>query len=206
MSKLKCCGCKDRFPEESMIDTPVGKFHSRDCQVDYAVRKGREATKRRLAKVKVDTKKKEKIARKQHREDKERIRTRAEWYDTLQTLVNQYVMHVRDVGEPCCTCGTTNPAIKYDAGHHLSRGARKELRFELTNIHKQCSVNCNQWGSSMRPEYKEFIIQKYGQEHYAWLIGPHPMLKEQFPHYLDIKAEILRYRKLLRDNRIKPYA
>jgi len=143
--------------------------------------------------------------RAQHRKDKDRVKTNTEWFNDLQAVVNQWVLHVRDKGEPCFTCGKTNHNVKYDAGHYRSRGACKELRFELTNIHRQCSVNCNQHGSGMRAEYREAIIKKYGQDHLEWLDGPHKPLKEQFPHWEDIKAEIIRYRKLLRDVGLKPY-
>lgn len=54
-------------------------------------------------------------------------------------------------------------------------------------------------------EYNEFIKETYGDEHYAWLNGPHKLLKDQFPHYLDIKEEIVKYRMMLRDNDVKPY-
>ena len=147
---------------------------------------------------------KEKAQRAQTRADKERLRKRADWYKILGPLVNQYVLHIRDKDEPCCTCGKANQAVKYDAGHYLSVGAHGSLRFELTNIHKQCSVNCNQHGSGMRAEYNEFIKAKYGQEHYEWLNGKHPTLKNTFPHYEDIKAEIERYRKLIRSHNLKP--
>jgi hypothetical protein len=57
----------------------------------------------------------------------------------------------------------------------------------------------------MRAEYRDFIVEQYGQDHLEWLDGAHPKLKEQFPHYTDIKVEIARYRKILRDNNLKPY-
>jgi hypothetical protein len=141
--------------------------------------------------------------RAENKEAKEKIRTRTEWYDILQALVNQYVNHVRDDGKPCCTCGKTSN-VKYDAGHFRTRGSCPELRFELKNIHRQCSVNCNQHGAGMRAEYRVFIVKEYGQETLEWLEGPHKSLKEQFPHYNDIKAEIIRYRKLIREHGLKP--
>ncbi len=127
--------------------------------------------------------------------EKKAIRKRSDWYAILQAEVNKNV-RLRDAGLPCCTCGTTNPAIKYDAGHFLSRGARPELSFEPTNIHLQCSVQCNVHGSGKRHEYDRFIIDKYGKGHFNWLVGPHKSLKEQFPTHADIEAEIKRYRKL----------
>lgn len=131
------------------------------------------------------------------------LMTRTEWYSRLQTLVNQYVIHVRDVGKPCCTCGTENN-IKYDAGHLFTRKARPDIRFDLFNIHKQCSIQCNQHGSGMRHEYKLFIVDTYGPLELIRLERVGRPLKEQFPNWQDIEAEIIRYRALLRDNGIKP--
>lgn len=198
---LKCVSCKDRFPRETMIKLPIGNVHSIECAQDYAV-KALEKLKRK----KVALHRKEvKAVKKSHREDKERVKKRSEWLDNLQTLVNQWVVHVRDKNKPCCTCGKTTQGIKYDAGHMISRGNNPALRFELTNIHKQCSINCNKHGSGMRKEYELFIIEEYGQNHLDWLCGPHKLLKEQLPHYTDIKAEIKRYRVLLRESGLRPY-
>ena len=56
----------------------------------------------------------------------------------------------------------------------------------------------------MRNEHEKFIIEKYGQERLDWLTLKKPLLKEQFPNWQDIEAEIIRYRKLLRENGITP--
>ena len=196
-AKRKCCGCKKRFPADQMIKLPVGYFHSFSCSIEYAGRKT-------VAKASASIKKEQKAARAKHRQDKDRVKPRSEWLNNLQTVVNQWVVHVRDKLEGCCTCGKTTQGIKYDAGHMISRGSSSELRFELTNIHKQCSVECNQYGAGKRKEYETFIIRKYGQDHLDWLIGPHELLKDQLPHYTDIKKEIQRFRVLLREAGLKP--
>jgi hypothetical protein len=113
-------------------------------------------------------------------------------------------MHVKEKGKPCSTCGAIN--VKMDTGHFISKGAKPELRFELTNLHNQCAIQCNVFGSGKRAEYNEYIINRYGVDHYNWLIGPHPSLKEQFPTWNDIENEIIRYRKLLRENGLTPNA
>lgn len=153
-----------------------------------------------------EAKKREKANREQKKRDKQRLKEldRFGHLDKLQDLVNQYVVHVRDAGKPCFTCGNDNPNIKYDAGHYRSRGACQPLRFELTNIHKQCSMVCNQHGSGARAEYQAAIVAKYGQEHLDWLDGPHPLLKDQYPDANSIDDEIDRYRKLLREAGLKP--
>lgn len=126
------------------------------------------------------------------------------WYDKLQDLVNQWVVHVRDKNKPCCTCGNANPNILYAAGHYRSRGACPELRFELTNLHKQCHQYCNQNKSGARSEYRAFIAYNYGPGHLNWLDGPHPSLKETFETWEDVEKEIKRYRKILKDVGLKP--
>jgi len=153
------------------------------------------ATAKREQRERIVREKMAKLDRAAQRARKRAIKTRTQWYDELQMWVNRYVLRVRDKGKPCCTCNTTND-IKYDAGHYRSRGSCPELRFELTNIHAQCSMKCNQHGSGMRAEYRDFITAKYGADHLVWLDGPHPTLKEQFPHVDDIEAEIKRYKLL----------
>ena len=129
--------------------------------------------------------------------------TRSQWYNRLQTLVNQYVLHVRDVGKPCCTCGTTNN-IKYDCGHCFTKKARPDIRFDLSNLAKQCSIQCNVHGSGMRHEYKLFIVDTYGPLELMRLERVGRPLKEQFPNWQDIEKEIIRYRAILRSNGVRP--
>lgn len=203
MAIKKCKGCGDPY-EKQPDHPPFRNWCSSDCAITIIRTAQDRARAKQKAKAKREHKSIEKSARATHRADKERVKPMSQWFDKLQALVNQYVCHVRDKNEPCCTCGKTSVSVKYDAGHYRSRGACKELRFELTNVHKQCSVNCNQHGSGMRAEYIEFLRAKYGQAHLDWLDGPHPLLKDQFPHYEDVKTEIVRYRKLLRDSGIEP--
>lgn len=188
----RCTYCKEYKLATDGVKHPAGFF----CNFDHAIKYANKKT----------TKTKQKKERAETKQRKKELMTRSQWYDRLQKLVNQYITKVRDINEPCCTCGTSNPSIKYDAGHFFTRAARSDIRFELTNIHKQCSVRCNQHGSGMRNEHEKFIIEKYGQDHLDWLILEKPPLKEQFPNWQDIESEILRYRKLLRENGITPNA
>ena len=180
----KCKICKAEYERKA----PFQQWCSSDCGYKLARKKQKN--------------KEEKKRLQRKRQDKKRLEelmTRSQWYTKLQLYVNKYIK-LRDKDEPCCTCGTMNPNIKYDAGHFIAvgRGGASPTRFELTNIHRQCSVNCNQHGSGMRLEYEKFIINKYGQEHLDWLKGKHPTLKEQFPHYEDVKAEIEKFKKMIK--------
>ena len=186
----KCKGCGKKCEPSGVVT-----LCSYECARIVAEKADKKVKQEKVRKAKAV----KKAFKARTRELKEKAKTRAEWFADLQKEVNAYVRY-RDKDEPCCTCGTRND-IKYDAGHYRSRGACKELRFELTNIHKQCAIQCNMYGSGMRAEYRDFIIRKYGADHLAWLDGPHPSLKEQFPTIDDIRAEIARYRKLNRDAR-----
>ena len=203
--KRKCKQCGEYKLTEEGIKTPLAWFCCRDHAVLFAQDKQAKQKKKQIAKAKQSQAKKEKAARADLRARKKEIMTRSQWYDKLQKLVNQWVKF-RDKDQPCCTCGTTNQKIKYDAGHFIPQKGYDPRRFELTNIHKQCSMQCNQHGSGKRAEYREFIKEKYGEDHLFWIESEveHKPLKEVFPHWSDIEKEIIRYRKLLRENGIKP--
>jgi hypothetical protein len=207
MAKSKCKFCSDRKETSKGIKTPAGFF----CNVDHAFKYGnakKEIGRKKLTSAKAKEKKlHEKKERQRIKGKLKELRPRKYWYDKLQSLINQYITKVRDVNETCCTCNTANLNSAYDAGHFFTRGARSDLRFELTNIHKQC-VNCNQYNGGKPKEYADFIVLKYGREHLEWLECEvnHKPLKEQFPHWTDIEKEIVRYRKMLRDNGINPAA
>lgn len=196
----KCkCGCAvELLPAAKCTDIVSKKgYASIKCSVDHAKAK-REAKEAKAIKQR-------NIAfKKSVSESRKQIVPRSKWLSRLQTLINQWIVHVRDKDKPCCTCGTTKPAIKYDAGHMISRGASPELRFELTNIHKQCSIKCNVYGSGKRKEYELFIIKEYGQNKLDWLNGPHKLLKEQYPDNESIEQQMIHYRKLLRDAGLRP--
>lgn len=189
---LICKHCRGYFPRKTMVKYPSGRFCTKLHAAEWAFE-----NKKKGQKVII------KAERKETKRKKKELMTRSQWYDRLQTLVNQYVTKVRDVGKPCCTCGTTNN-IKFDAGHLFTRKARPDIRFDLFNIHRQCSIQCNVYGAGMRHEYKQFIVDTYGPLELMRLERVGRPLKEQFPNWQDIETEIIRYRQILRDNGIKP--
>lgn len=199
-SKKRCKHCRKYFSAENMVKVPAGTFCTFDHAIEFANNEKAKQQKKDME-WKQDFQK-----RLRNSKPAEVVMTRSDWYDKLQALVNQYVNHVRDKGKPCCTCGTAKTTIKYDAGHCFTRGARSELRFELTNIHRQCSQDCNVMNSGRQSEHKQFIADKYGAEHLAKLEDrtKWPALKEVFPDIEDIKLEIARYRKLIRSAGLTP--
>lgn len=173
-SRLKCTGCKDRFPADGMIRLPAGHFHNMDCSVKYAIS---TQSKRRLAKVRRDQQKVEKAARATHRAEKEALKPAHKLKAEAQAAFNRYV-RLRDFHDPCISCGKSKAAIEteqgwkiggcWDAGHFKSRGAKKQLRFNLDNCHKQCK-SCNGGGgrfshkaATVDAQYETNLIEKIG--------------------------------------------
>ncbi len=195
-AKRVCRHCKERNRVEAMLIVNGAAFCNEDHAFQYASPRAKKAVSKQI-----------RIA---NRERKKALQSRGHWYGKLQTLVNQWVVQVRDKDEPCFTCGKSDPSIKYDSGHriHAGRGGADRRRFLEINLHKQCSVNCNQQGGGMPVEYDIALDKKYGAGTAQWLKEEknHKTLKEQFPTIDDIKIEMLRYRALLRENGVKPNA
>ena len=189
-SKRKCAYHGDRIRDYIVVNSMAFCSYESAAKWGYANKnKGKE-------KIRVVQKKKDTIKRKE-------LMTRPQWFNRLKIEVHKYVTHVRDKDKGCYTCGKTDPTIKYDAGHrhHAGRGGGDRRRFILENIHKQCSVNCNQHGSGMPVEYDIALDLEYGKgfAYHLSCEANYPTLKELFPTWQDIELEIKRYRKLLKD-------
>lgn len=119
------------------------------------------------------------------REQREKLKTRAEHAREAQAAVNAYVRE-RDAGLPCISCGNANP-VQWHAGHFRSRGACPELALEPRNIFKQCS-QCNDHLSGNVLEMRKGILARKGQEELEWLEGYHPPRKYSIDDLKAIKA------------------
>lgn len=197
MKKLLCCGCKDRFPADTMIKIKGSNFHSYDCATSYAREKGK--------KLRAKKDKKEHIAAKKRLKDNDRKFQ----IKKTQTLHNKYV-RIRDRSDCCISCGRGDNDIiylgvggKWDCGHYLTIGAHPELRFELLNSHKQCKKcnggagNFSKKDHTVMKEYRLRLIKKIGLDQVEWLEGPHdpkkftiPELKELQQHYKQLIKEL----------------
>jgi len=158
----KCKQCKSSVLNEDIaVRTPLFVFCSFECGKDYAL------VKSRAARLRLDNKAK-KEAKDKHTADKERVKTKAKWLQELQVLVNQYV-RIRDKNLECASCekGPTWGG-QWQAGHYYSRGHSSSLRFNLSNINKQCSV-CNNYLSGNIGQYTPKLIDKIGQDRFNYL-------------------------------------
>ena len=102
------------------------------------------------------------------REDKERIKTKAQWTREAQASVNKYI-RARDKGRPCVSCGKPdNGQHQRHASHFRSVGACSSLRFNTWNIHASC-MQCNSILSGNLIEYRIRLKDKVGAGRVDWL-------------------------------------
>lgn len=119
------------------------------------------------------------------------------WSDKAQKACNEFIKF-RDLGKPCISCGTMKSHLRYDSGHFIPVGRSAALRFEVTNIARQCANNCNVKLSGNCLEYRKALVIKYGAAHVEWLEGSHEMPRYRIEDYKRIYAEFKAKTKLLK--------
>lgn len=131
--------------------------------------------------------------RREIKERKEKLKSRADHLRDCQAAVNEFV-RLRDKDLPCISCGRHHQG-QYHAGHYRTVAGFPELRFELLNIHKQCAP-CNNHKSGDVVNYRINLVAKIGAEQVAWLEGPHEPLKLTIEQ---IKAKTAHFRAKVRE-------
>ena len=106
------------------------------------------------------------ISKKETRDAKLRLKSRADWAREAQSAFNKYIRE-RDRSEPCISCQRHHQG-QYHAGHYRSVGAISGLRFNEFNVHKQCAP-CNNHLSGNIVNYRINLIKKIGIEEVEWL-------------------------------------
>ena len=155
---------------ETFIQVPAGVFCTRDAAYLFARGKQEKEQARLIAKLKRSQISNHKAERKAHKEAKERIKPKSKWLSELQAIVNKCV-RLRDTNLGCVSCDkNTNWDGQWHAGHYYSRGHSSSLRFNLHNIHKQCSV-CNNYLSGNIGEYTSELINRIGQDKFDYLLA-----------------------------------
>lgn len=121
--------------------------------------------------------------KKEIRQKKELIKNRSAYEKELQQIINTIVRLI-DYDKHCISCihGKTEPFTRQaHASHFWSVGSNAQLRFNLHNIHKSCSI-CNSWKHGNLIQYKSGIIERY-DEAYMDLINNLPK------KYISIKLD-----------------
>ena len=137
-----------------------------------------------------------KAERESVRARKEAIKSKADWAREAQTAFNAWI-RARDEGLPCISCGRHHQG-QWHAGHYLSTGARPELRYTESNVHRQCAP-CNTHLSGNAVLYRIGLINRIGADAVEWLEGPHELPKWTADDYRAIRDT---YRQKLKE--IKP--
>ena len=134
-----------------------------------------------------------KAERESVRARKEAIKSKADWAREAQTAFNAWI-RARDEGLPCISCGRHHQG-QWHAGHYLSTGARPELRYTESNVHRQCAP-CNTHLSGNAVLYRIGLINRIGSDAVEWLEGPHELPKLTADDYRAIRDT---YRQKLKE-------
>jgi len=178
----RCAICRKPFTKRSMTHKTCGP----DCAEKY----GREIARQLAEKQK---RKEAKAERLNDKERKEALKSKNDVAKEVERIVNAYIRE-RDKDLPCVSCGTFTSA-SWEAGHYVSVGANKTIRFEPENIHKQCH-SCNHHKGGNAIPYRINLIKRIGLDRVEWLEGWH-----QPRHYTkdDLQEIKVSFREKLRE-------
>ena len=98
-----------------------------------------------------------------------KLKSRATLIREAQTAFNAWI-RARDAHESCVSCGRMHEG-QWHAGHYRSAGSRPDLRFDESNVHKQCAP-CNTHLSGNPIPYRVTLLSRIGQAEVDRLEGP----------------------------------
>jgi hypothetical protein len=170
--KLKTCkACKDKFEPSKPLQSVCGF----KCAIELSIKKRNKT----IAQTKLNESKELKTLL-------NAIKPKSEYVKEAQTAFNSYIRE-RDKDLPCISC-KRNHSGQYHAGHYRTTKAAPELRFNESNVHKQCSV-CNNHLSGNILEYRINLIKRIGIEVVEWIEGKHEPKKYTIDDLKSIKEQ-----------------
>lgn len=139
--KKKCKNCSKYFTPEREMQTTCNF----ECAIEWANKpKAKKA-------YQIEQKK----LLKEEYPDKSKLKQKAQYW------FNKFI-RLRDKDLPCISCGHIH-GRQFHAGHFKPAGANPQIRFDESNVHKQCSI-CNNYKSGNLVLYRENLIKKIGLE------------------------------------------
>lgn len=168
----KCRVCKTAFTRKRPLQVVCENI---ECAIKHAESKRAKTLESHARKV-----------RKEIREQREKLKSRADWLREAQAAFNAFIRE-RDKDKPCISCGRFHTG-SWDAGHYRSVGAAPALRFHEDNVHRQC-VPCNQHKSGNVIEYRRGLVARIGAARVEWLEQEPPPAKFTIEDAKRIKAE-----------------
>jgi Bacteriophage Lambda NinG protein len=146
--KLRACkDCKEHYE-------PVRAMSPR-C-IPCAIKKGRNKTLKDAAKVLKAQAVRDRLAVKARKDALEPLQ---HFLKAAEKAVNTWIRH-RDRELPCISCDTYD-ALEWHAGHFISVGASSSLRYDESNIAKQCQ-QCNWFGAGKATEFEKRLRCRIG--------------------------------------------
>jgi len=175
-----CKVCKTEFKKQKMGQ----KVCSPECAISLAISERAKAEK--VAQVKDKRETRAKLTA---------LKSKAQWAKEAQAAFNSFIRE-RDADQPCISCGRFHNG-QYHAGHYLSVGARPELRFEESNVHKQCAP-CNTHLSGNAVLYRQGLIARLNIGVVEFLEGPHDPRRDTIESLQRIKKHYTEMTKQLK--------
>lgn len=165
---LKCCGCKDRFPAETMIKLPAGNFCDNDmkCVFAYTQKAQERSRAKQQSKAKREQLDTDKTARMKHKADLKRVRVTPRAESLLLAQLLARVSGADDNGYCTCpSCGVVQMWNEMDGGHFIAKGDSSFWALDQRNIWPQCKP-CN--GNGMKYgtaaiTYTNWMVARFGQ-------------------------------------------
>jgi len=181
--KVRCKVCKSQF----LPSAPWIKHCSEDC--------GAELGLMLVAKQKAKAQRQERAETKAKLIELEPLEY---FLKKAEKACNAYI-RARDAGNGCISCGR-HDAEQWNAGHFISVGANRTLRFEEDNIHLQCARPCNKDKGGNSIEYRKALVKKIGVDRVEWLEGWHPTVKRTREQVEAIEAHYKEKLKQLKEH------
>lgn len=197
MPKCKGCGtrCERRGPVALCGADACFKKVSQDAYEKQRKARERQAERARKKQKQKDSGRKKELRKRTGKDG---------WYEAIQTEVNWYCKHVVYKGNPCYTCDLPqrpdDSPQKFHAGHFMPKKQVDPRRFMVEQIRPQC-FSCNSANSGRQGEFEKRLRDERGDEWVDWIMAEcnHVELKEQFPTWQDLEAELKRWRKINRE-------
>lgn len=100
------------------------------------------------------------------RKKKKELKSKTDFVREAQAAFNRWVRK-RDEHLPCISCGRMHKG-QWHAGHYRTTAAAPQLRFDESNVHKQCAP-CNSHKSGDIVNYRMSLIERIGEDEVARL-------------------------------------
>jgi len=172
VGKHRCTGCKNYYPANSMIIVPAGKFHEKDCLIQYGMKNTDKVIQSAKAhKKEVNAKEKAKhYANDLPRQKK----LTQEVFNKLRKLQEYKWFADRGLDPECISCGKKN--MDWCCGHFKTVGSQGSLRYDVKNTYLQCNMYCNKSlagninGNKTTRGYIAGLVERFGEEEASKII------------------------------------